>query len=309
MQTILGSNGQIGDELAKELYKNYTKDIRLVSRKPKKINPTDQLVSADLMDFDQTKNAIENSDIVYFTVGLPMDSELWETNFLKITKNVINACKESQSKLVFFDNTYMYPKDSTPQKENTKFSPLGKKSVVRSKMAKLILSEIENNRLEAVICRAPEFYGPDKTQSITNTLFLNKIKANITAKIPVNKNTLRTLIWTPDASRAMALIGNTPSAYGQSWHLPCDKPHTYLDMIHISEKILNRSVKYKIIHLSQFKIAKLFSKEARELDELLPRYEVDNVFISDKFKKSFPNFKITSFEEGISLLLNEKSSN
>lgn len=116
MQTILGSNGQIGHELAKELYKHYTTDIWLVSRNPKKINPTDQLVSSDLMDYDQTKKAIENSDIVYFTVGLPMDSDLWEANFLKITTNVIQVCKEFKSKLVFFDNTYMYPKDSTPQK-------------------------------------------------------------------------------------------------------------------------------------------------------------------------------------------------
>lgn len=305
MQTILGSNGQIGHELAKELYNNYTKDIRLVSRKPKKINPSDQLISADLMDLDQTKKAIKNSDIVYFTVGLPMNSELWETNFLKITKNVIEACKESRSKLVFFDNTYMYPKNSTPQKENTKFSPLGRKAVVRSEVAELVLSEIENGHLEAVICRAPEFYGPDKTQSITNTLVLDKIKVNDTANIPVSKDTLRTLIWTPDASRAMALIGNTPSAYGQTWHLPCDEPHTYLDMITISERLLNRTVKYKVIPLWQFKLAKFFSKKVKELDELLPRYEVDNIFISDKFKKAFPDFKITSLEKGIAQLLDE----
>ncbi|HHF7372734.1 hypothetical protein [Legionella bozemanae] len=35
-QTILGANGQIAEELAKELRKNYTPDIRLVSRNPKK---------------------------------------------------------------------------------------------------------------------------------------------------------------------------------------------------------------------------------------------------------------------------------
>lgn len=308
MQTILGSNGQIGHELAKELSKHYTTDIRLVSRKPKKINPTDQLVSADLMDFNQTKKAIENSDIVYFTVGLPMDSDLWENNFLKITTNVIQACKESNSKLVFFDNTYMYPKDSTPQDENTNYSPVGRKSIIRSRMAELIVSEMETGRLEAVICRAPEFYGPGKTQSITNTLVLNKVKSNATAIIPINKDTLRTLIWTPDASRAMALIGNTPTAYGQIWHLPCDEPHTFQDMLDISEKILNKSLKYKVIPLWQFKVAKLFSKKVRELDELLPRYEVDNVFVSDKFKKTFPDFKITSFETGISQILTENSS-
>ena len=305
MQTILGSNGQIGYELAKELSTNYTKELRLVSRKPKKINPTDQLVSADLMDYAQTKQAIEGSEIVYFTVGLPMDSELWETNFMQITKNVVRACEESQSKLVFFDNTYMYPKDSTPQKEGLTFSPKGRKAVVRYDMANFVLKEMEEKRLEAVICRAPEFYGPEKTQSITNTLFLNAIKANKIAKIPVNKTALRTLIWTPDASRAMALIGNTPSAYGQSWHLPCDEPHTYMDMLAIAEKILDRPVNYKTIPLWQFKLAKPFSKEVRELDELLPRYAVDNLFISDKFKTAFPNFTITTLEEGLTQLFSE----
>ena len=91
MQTILGSNGQIGHELAKELYKNYTKEIRLVSRKPQKIHDSDELVSADLLDFNETNNAISGSDIVYFTVGLPMDSEMWMKQFSKILDNVIEA--------------------------------------------------------------------------------------------------------------------------------------------------------------------------------------------------------------------------
>jgi uncharacterized protein YbjT (DUF2867 family) len=36
MQTILGANGIIGEELAKELRNNYTQEIRLVGRNPKK---------------------------------------------------------------------------------------------------------------------------------------------------------------------------------------------------------------------------------------------------------------------------------
>lgn len=78
MQTILGSNGQIGQELAKELYQNYTQELRLVSRNPKKIHDSDQLYPADLLDFDETNQAIAGSEIVYFTAGLPMDSTMWE---------------------------------------------------------------------------------------------------------------------------------------------------------------------------------------------------------------------------------------
>ncbi len=79
----------------------------------------------------------------------------------------------------------MYPKDSTPQNENTNYSPVGRKSIIRSRMAELIVSEMETGRLEAVICRAPEFYRTGKTQSITNTLVLNKVRSNATAIIPV----------------------------------------------------------------------------------------------------------------------------
>ncbi len=303
MQTILGSNGQIGHELAKELYKNYTKEIRLVSRKPQKIHDSDELVSADLLNFNETNNAISGSDIVYFTVGLPMDSEMWMKQFSKILDNVIEACKIHRSKLVFFDNTYMYPKTSAIQFENTIFSPSGKKSLVRAQLADKIIKEMEANELKAVVCRAPEFYGPEKTQSITNTMIFSNIKAKQKLKIPISDSTLRTLIWTPDASRAMALIGNTDDAYGQTWHLPCDRSLTYKEMINIADKIENEKLSYSIIKLWKFKVGSLFNKNAKELLELLPRYEVDNLFNSDKFKKRFPSFPVTSFESGIKQIL------
>ena len=52
MQTILGSTGIIGTELAKSLTQ-YTNKIRLVSRNPKNVNPTDELVLADFTDVNQ----------------------------------------------------------------------------------------------------------------------------------------------------------------------------------------------------------------------------------------------------------------
>ena len=69
MQTILGANGQIADELAKELKRKYTSGIRLVSRSPEKINDTDLLFPADLMDASKTDEAVKGSEIAYLTVG------------------------------------------------------------------------------------------------------------------------------------------------------------------------------------------------------------------------------------------------
>lgn len=307
MQTILGANGQIAEELARELHRNYTTDIRLVSRNPKKINDTDQLFPANLLDAQATDKAVEGSDIAYLTVGLPMNSQMWTEQFPIMMKNVIEACKKHNCKLVFFDNTYMYDKTSEPQTEESPFVPVGQKSTVRAKMATMLLDEMNKKSIEAVICRAPEFYGTGKTQSITNSMIFDNIKQGKKLKVPIKDNTKRTLIFTPDASRAMALIGNTPTAYNQTWHLPCDDNRlTYKEQINLTSKIYQREFNYSVIKMWVFKLGSLFNKQIKELQELLPRYKYDNIFISDKFKKRFPDFKFTTYQDGITKIMNEQ---
>lgn len=310
MQTILGANGQIAEELARELHRNYKTDIRLVSRKPKKINDTDQLYPANLLNKEATNKAVAGSEIAYLTVGLPMNAQMWTEQFPVMMMNVIEACKKHACKLVFFDNTYMYDKTNEPQTEESPFVPIGQKSTVRAKMATMLLDEMNQKSIEAVICRAPEFYGTGKTQSITNSLIFDNIKQGKKLKVPIKDNTKRTLIWTPDASRAMALIGNTPNAYNQTWHLPCDDNRlTYKELIHLASKIYQKEFNYSVIKMWQFKFGSLLNKQVKELQELLPRYKYDNIFISDKFKKRFPDFKFTTYQDGIAKIMNEQKRN
>ncbi|MEN2412229.1 NAD-dependent epimerase/dehydratase family protein [Flavobacterium mesophilum] len=307
MQTILGANGQIGEELARELKRNFTSEIQIVSRRAQKVNETDTVFSADLTNKEKAIEAVKGSEIAYFTLGLPMDTDLWEKQFRLILRNVIDACKITGSKLVFFDNTYMYPQDDTILTEETLFAPVGKKGKIRAEMAEMILSEMKSGELKAVICRAPEFYGPMKTQSITNTLIFNAIKENKKLKIPLSDSKKRSLIWTPDASRATALIGNTPDAFGQTWHLPVDQSHpTYKKFIALASEIYGRELNYSVIPKFVFKIGSFFNKRLKELQELLPRYEHNNVFDDSKFRARFPNFKVTSYQQGIEEIKNEK---
>ncbi|MCT4136109.1 NAD(P)H-binding protein [Elizabethkingia anophelis] len=135
MQTILGANGQIGEELARELKRNFTSDIRIVSRRAQKVNDTDEIFSADLSVREKAIEAVKGSEIAYFTLGLPISSDLWEKQFPVILRNVIDACKVNGTKLVFFDNTYMYPQDDRILTENTAFDPVGRKGRVRRQMA------------------------------------------------------------------------------------------------------------------------------------------------------------------------------
>lgn len=308
MQVILGANGQIGEELARELKRNFTSDIRIVSRDAKKVNDTDKVFSADLSIREQAVEAVKGSEIAYFTLGLPISSALWEQQFPLILSNVIEACKINGTKLVFFDNTYMYPQDDRPHTESTAFEPVGRKARVRKQMAEMVLAAMQSGGLEAVICRAPEFYGPGKTQSITNTLIFNNIKGGKNLKVPISVNKKRSLIWTPDASRATALIGNTPDTYGQTWHLPVDKSHpTYAAFIGLASKVYGRDLKFSVVPKFVFQIGAWFSPKVKELLELLPRYAYDNLFDDTKFRKRFPDFQVTSYKQGFEQIKNEQS--
>jgi len=303
MQTILGANGQIAVELARELKRNHTSNLRLVSRNPRKVNDTDAVASADLLDARQTAEAVKGSSIVYFTAGLPPDTALWEKQFPTMLRNALDACRATGAKFAYFDNTYMYPQDSRILTEDAPFMPVGRKGKVRAAMAEMVLEEMARGEIPVLIGRAPEFYGPGKTQSFTNALVIDKLRAGERPRVPIRDDTRRTLIWTPDASRGLAILGNTPDAYGQTWHLPCcdDRP-TYKQFVTMACEAFGRPVSYKVISKWAFSIAGIFSPQVREIRELLQRYEHDNLFDSTKFKRRFPEFAAMAYREGINLI-------
>ncbi len=308
MQTILGANGQIAVELARELQRRYTGELRLVSRRPRKVNDTDVLASADLLDAGQTREAVKGSRIVYFTAGLPPDTRVWEAQFPAMLKNALEACRAAGAKFAYFDNTYMYPQDDRLQTEETPFAPVGRKGRVRAAMASMVLEEMARGDIPVVIGRAPEFYGPGKTQSVTNTLVIDRLRAGERPRVPVRDDTLRTLIWTPDASRALAAIGNAPDAFGQTWHLPCcdDRP-TYRQFVAMACEVFGREAAYTVIGRWTLAAAGLFSRQVREIRELLPRYGQDNLFDSTKFKRRFPDFEVTTYREGLERIRREQA--
>ncbi len=306
MQTILGANGQIAIELARELQRNHTNDLRLVSRNPRKVNETDSLVSANLLDARQTLEAVKGSRIVYFTAGLPPDTQLWEAQFPTMLKNALDACRAAGASFAYFDNTYMYPQDDRLQTEDTPFAPVGRKGKVRAAMASMVLDEMARGEIPVLIGRAPEFYGPGKTQSFTNALVIEKLQAGKKPRVPVRDDTRRTLIWTPDASRALAALGNAPDAFGQTWHLPCcDDRLTYKEFVAMASEVFGREPDYSVIGKWTLTAAGLFSKPVREIRELLPRYEQDNLFDSTKFKRRFPGFAVTTYRQGLELIRRE----
>lgn len=297
MQTILGSNGVIGRGLAEYLPK-YTDKIRLVSRNPQKINPSDEIFPADITNREQTQKAIENSDVVYLTVGLKYDINIWRSIWPKIMQNVIDACKKHNSKLVFFDNVYSYGKVDGWMKEDTPYKPVSEKGKVRVKIANMLMNEIKNGSLKGIIVRAADFYGLNAL-SFVNATVLDNFKAGKKAMWLVNDKVKHSMTYITDAARATAILGNTEDAYNQIWHLPTDKNAlTGKQFIEMAAKEFGVAPKYTLLKKWILRMVGMFNKIIKESNEMLYQNEFDYLFDSSKFDKRF-DFKTTTYEEGI----------
>ncbi|MCF8369783.1 MAG: NAD-dependent epimerase/dehydratase family protein [Bacteroidales bacterium] len=303
MQTILGSGGAIGIPLAKELTK-YTKDIRLVSRNPKKVNESDELFPLDVNNLNQIEKAIEGSEVVYVTIGFEYNIKAWRSTWPPFMQAVIDACKKHQAKLVFLDNVYMYSKEAIPyMTEEAPLQPPSKKGEVRLQLHHMIMNEVEKNNLTALIARSADFYGPDNKNSVLTITVADNLLKGKKAQVMGNSNKIHTYTYTPDAAVATALLGNTSDAWNQVWHLPTTKEKlTGMDWIHLIAEELKVKAKIQTVPAWMIRLLGLFIPIMNELYEMQYQNQMDYIFDSSKFEKRF-GIAATSPKEGVHLMM------
>lgn len=301
-QTILGSGGGIGVPLAREL-KNYTGQIRLVSRNPKKVNDSDELFPLDVKDLSQIEEAIAGSDVVYVTIGFEYNLKVWQKTWPPFMQAVIDACKKYSAKLIFFDNVYIYDKKEIPfMTESSKINPPSEKGKVRQKLHEMIIQEVEKGKLTALIARGADFYGPENKNSALSIMVADNLMKGKKAQVFGDINKIHTYTYSPDAAKATAILGNTPDAYNQEWHVPTTKEKlTTLQWIELVAKELNTEAKFQVAPKFMLHVLGVFIPIMREFPEMLYQYEQDYVFDSSKFEKRFGIFA-TKPAEGIKRL-------
>jgi nucleoside-diphosphate-sugar epimerase len=296
----LGSGGAIGNSLAAEL-QHFTDKVRLVSRHPKHVLGNEELVTADLTNAKATADAISGSEVVYLLAGLPYKLKVWQVQWPIVMQNVIEGCKQHNAKLVFFDNMYMYEANSLPNMtEEAPMNPPSKKGQVRFAITQKLLNEISAGNINALVARSADFYGPAVATSMLNETVYKNLKKGKKAQWMADATKIHSFTYVPDAAKATALLGNTPDVFNQVWHVPTSTEKlTGADWITLFAKHLNVAPRYTTFSKGMIKLLGLFIPVLRELHEMLYQYDRDYFFNSEKFMRRFPDFKATSYDEGV----------
>jgi nucleoside-diphosphate-sugar epimerase len=114
---------------------------------------------------------------------------------------------------------------------------------------------------------------------------------------------VHTFTYTPDAARSVALVGNTPAAYGQVWHaltsrelLTCER------FVRLACELAGRPFKLQVAPRWMLGLMGMFVPVLRENMEMLYQFEHDHRFDSGRLERAF-QVQATGYREGIAATL------
>lgn len=302
MQVVLGANGVIGRELSKRL-PAFTDRVRQVSRTPARVNDGDELVAADLLDAAATADAVQGAEVAYLVAGLKYDTRVWQDQWPRVMRHVIDACARHGCALVFFDNVYAYGRVDGPMTETTPYNPCSRKGEVRAGIATTLMDEAARGTLRAMIVRAADFYGPGAALSLTHATVTGRLAAGRTPQWIGNAGAFHSFTYTPDAAETLARLGNRPDAYGQVWHaVTSQEPMSGERYVRLACELAGRPYGLQVAPRWLLALMGLAMPVLRENAEMMYQFEHDYRFDSAKAARALGQ-AATSYREGIAATL------
>ena len=303
LHTILGANGNIAQIVSKELDKKGIQ-VRQFSRNPKKVNPSDDLASGDLLDSLAVSNAVSGAEVVYLLAGIKYVSKIWEEEWPIIMENTIEACITHGAKLVFFDNMYAYdPNEVGNLTESTFLKPESRKGKVRKEILDMLWKAVDERKLTALVARAADFYGPDASNSFINELVIKRMKAGKSPQWLYSGDKKHSFTYIPDAGIATAFLALQEDSWNQSWHLPTDDSFpSGNEITAILNKQLGTNLKLQVMPSWLIILLGFFMSVMKEIQELKYQTASDYCFHSSKIEKAY-GIKPTPIEEGLKACL------
>ncbi|MGZ5254618.1 MAG: NAD-dependent epimerase/dehydratase family protein, partial [Flavitalea sp.] len=260
----------------------------------------DQLLAADLLNPEDAFKAVEGSEICYLTVGLEYKTGTWQKQWPVLIKNVVDACVKHQSKLVFFDNIYSLDCFQLNHlTEETAIFPCSKKGKVRAEVNHTIMDAVEKGTLDAIIARAPDFFGKDRQNSLLMNLIYNNLEKGKKAQWFCNGTAKHSAGYVPDLAKATAILGNTTDAFNQVWNLPIDdEAPTAREWTSLFANAMNKKDGLTVLPSWSMLVLGIFIPILKEMHDIRYQYEKDYVFDSSKFKNRF-QYKPTSNADAV----------
>jgi nucleoside-diphosphate-sugar epimerase len=223
----------------------------------------------------------------------------WPTEFIPLQNSIIEGVAANGAKLIIGDNLYMYGFVQGPIHEGLPNAATTIKGRVRAQAAEQALAAHKAGKLQVLLVRASDFYGPHVLDSALGDRVFKPLLAGKAAGAIGDINAPHTYTHINDFGAAMAMLGGQEDTFGQIWHAPNAPTLSTQAVLKQAFAVAEMPVKISVMGKMMLRIGGLFIPEAREMIEMTYQFEHPFVVESSKFSQRFPNYTPTSYAQGL----------
>jgi nucleoside-diphosphate-sugar epimerase len=299
---IFGAAGAIGQAVAPEFERRGI-PFRVVGRSRSRLQAAfgnlahAEIFDADLADLRSAGAAARGVDTIIYTVGLPYPAFDLHPGLMRTT---IEAAAAMQvARLVLVSNVYSYgvPRASHVAETHPR-EPVARKGKFRKQQEDLVLEAHTKGRLQGMVVRLPDFYGPHADLSLANPIFRAAL-AGKTANWLGPVNAPHEFVFVPDTGRVIVDLASCAECCGEAWNFGGAGEINAMDFITRVYRAAGRGPKYRSVGRGMLKMMGWFSPLYRELPEMLYLQETPVILDDAKLHAKLGAVHKTSYDEGI----------
>lgn len=299
---IFGAAGAIGPFVALELER---RDIpfRVVGRSRAKLEAAfgglahAEPFDADIGDLRSAGAAARGVDTIFYCVGLPYPSHRLHPVLMRTALDA--AISMHVERMVLVSSVYPYGVPRTARVAETHpREPDAIKGKYRKQQEDHVLEAHQAGKIQGLIVRLPDFYGPGATQALANLIFEGAL-ANKTANWVGPVNTPHEFVYVPDTGPVIVELGSRDDCYGEAWNFGGPGAINTMDFITRVYRAVGLAPKYRTAGRGMLKVLGWFNPLMRELQEMIYLQETPVILDDSKLLAKLRAVHKTSYDDGI----------
>jgi nucleoside-diphosphate-sugar epimerase len=257
------------------------------------------VVPADLASREAVLAATREADVLVHAAKVPYPE--WPRMVPLLAENALAAAEASRATLAFPGNVYVYGRPgSRPMTEDHPQRPHTEKGRIRLAVERAFLDAYREGRVDLVLPRYPDFYGPGVMDAIFRPIFEGALDGK-PCRWPLDADAPHEFILIDDAAEAMLKLIATPAAHGRAVHVPGPGPTTPREFIrHVYAAAGSGNPTIRVFGRGMFRLVGLFDRMARSAYEMTYLFD-EPVLLDGALYRSLTGgpHPATPYEEGV----------
>jgi len=305
---LFGAAGAIGKTLANTLSER-GEHYRVVGRDRARLektfgeattgakSPKAEITTWDPDDAASVRAAARGIDTLIYLVGVPYDH--FELHPVTMQKTLDGAIAEGVRRVLLIGTVYPYgtPQTAKVTEEHPR-SPTTFKGRKRKEQEDVLLAADAAGKIEGVVLRLPDFYGPGVDKSFLDGAFQAAAHGG-TANMIGPIDTPHEFVYVPDVGAVALDLASKPEARGRWWNLAGAGATTQRQMAEMAFAVTGRKPKIRVAGKTMVRMIGLFNPLMREMVEM-HYLQTNPVLLDDSaLANLLGGLKKTPYAEGV----------